>query len=499
MRTLLFSNQGLSPIHLGIELEIIESEIAKGNTIDFLFCKSNLQSCFFNASHNLLACSICESRTKVFYSKVGISNTSIHYLKNNHKSFSIPQINEMEDVFKLKYKGMDVGRGIAASYISTRRNYEFQKEDQEFISEMYQMCANVIDNLEELVEKLNPDQIYLFNGRFAEQNAIIEYCVANQLNYFTYERSSAKGKYKFFKNMLPHSLKFRGQELERLRKEASEDEIKEIGKTWFDKRQGGGEGVVKKFLSKQEKGSLPKSFDDSKENIAIFVASEDEHAAVKEHQSELFKTQNYAVNKIIEHFKNDTSIHFYLRVHPHLRNIESAQISEIKAMNFPNLTIIHAEEKIDSYHLMKSCDKTIAFGSATGIEACYLGKTSILFGHAYYESIDVCYHPATYEELYELIQKRDLPPKPKENCYIFGYYQNVIGIPYNKFQEGGKENSKYNGDTIKRIYPSTIGTMVRNLSQFEQWRKMNSLIFKQGLSTSNMFKLNSHVFNEKLK
>ena len=499
MKTLLFSNQGLSPQHLGIELEIIENEMAQGNQVSYLFCKSNLQSCFFNASHNLLACSICEARTRHFYSKIGVKKSDIHPIQNLNVSEECPVINQTSEIFDLRYKGYDIGRGIAASYISTRRNFDFDKTDQGFITEMYAMCANVIENLESKIQQINPDQVYLFNGRFAEQNAIIEVCEKHHLNYFTYERSSAKGKYKFFKNMLPHSLMHRGKELQRLKNEATKEEIKTIGKTWFEARQGGGDEKVKKFLSKQNQGALPVGFDAEKENIAIFVASEDEHAAVKEHQSELFKTQNFAINKMVKHFENNPKLHFYVRVHPHLRNIDSTQISELKAMNSPNLTVIHAEEKTDTYHLMKSCNKTIAFGSATGIEACYLGKPSILFGHAYYESIDVCYHPQSYEELYTLIESTNLEPKPKENTYIFGFYQNVIGIPFSKLKDGGKLNSKYDDEPIKRVYPKTITTLTRNMSQMNQWRKMNRLIFKEGLSLNNIFKLNSHVFNEKLK
>ena len=498
MKTLLFSNQGLSPSHLGIELEIIEKEITDGNEVKVLYCKSNLESCFFNASHNLLACSICEGRTKVFYNKINFPKNDLIPLRSLVSDFSGLEINNVDDIFNIKYKNYDIGRGIAASYISTRRNYQYKKEDFQFIKEMAIMCANMIENLENQIEEFHPGKIILFNGRFAEQNAIIEVCEEKKVDYYTFERSSAKGKYKYFKNMLPHSLKFRWKELNRIKKEAPEKDIKLIGSKWFDDRLGGGTGVVKKFLANQEKGELPQGFDATKENISIFVASEDEHAAVKEHQSDLFKSQNEAIRTLINHFAKDPSIHFYLRVHPNLRNIDSVQIREIEKFDFPNLTVIHANESIDSYELMNACNKTLAFGSATGIEACYMNKASVLFGHAYYESIDVCYWPKSYQELFEVIATKNLPPKPRENSYIFGYYQNVVGITYKNFKEGGKNNSFYNNEPIKRIYPKTLSILSRNLKDWSQWKKMNRLIFKEPLTKNNMFKLNSHVFNEKL-
>jgi hypothetical protein len=81
------------------------------------------------------------------------------------------------------------------------------------------MSANVIENLEAKIKELKPDQVHLFNDRFAEQNVIIEVCTKQKIDYYKYERISIKGKYKFFKNMLPHSLAHRGYELERLRQE----------------------------------------------------------------------------------------------------------------------------------------------------------------------------------------------------------------------------------------------------------------------------------------
>jgi len=74
----------------------------------------------------------------------------------------------------------------------------------------------------------------------------------------------------------------------------------------------------------------------------------------------------------------------------------------------------------------------------------------------------------------------------------------VVGIPYSKFIENGKNHSKFDNESIKRIYPKTLFILTRNLKNFSQWKKMNQLIFKEPLTRQNMFKLNSHVLNEKL-
>lgn len=499
MRTLLFSNQGLSPGHLGIELEILEEEIREGNEIKIIYCKSNLKSCFFNPNHNLLACSICESRSLHFYNKIRISSNQISPLVNTDIPFKTSKIESAQDLFDIEYKGYDIGRGIAASYISVRRNYAFDSEDQEFIAEMANMCVDVIENFESQIEAYQPDKVILFNGRFAEVNAVIEVCTKLGVDYFTFERSSAQGKYKYFKNMLPHSLTHRAVEMKRQWAEGKEPERSEIGEFWFENRITKKAPGMEKFLAKQTSGNLPKNFDESRENVSFFITSEDEHKAIKEHDFPHYKSQNEALTKIFEHFKSNPDIHFYLRVHPHLRNIKSLQTDEIAQMVYPNLTVLNAEDPVDTYELIRKSKRVVSFGSTTGLESTYLGIPSISFGSSYYRSIDCCYYPDSYDELFQLIADTNLVPKKKEETYKFSYYQSTIGIPYTKFDDKGKMESSYAGETMKRVYTNTIPILLRNIKDFGHWKKMNQLIFKEGLNFSNAFQLNSHVLNEKLK
>lgn len=498
MKTLLFSNQGLSPSHLGIELEIILQEIQSGNEIEVLYCRSNLDSCFFNSSHNILACSICEGRSSHFHSEIGLSPKQRKPLQKKVSSFSLPPITTMDDVENIRYKNLEIGRGIASSYISTRRNYEFNTEDVAFIQEMAIMCANVVENMESRISEFHPDQVILFNGRFAENNAVIEVCQKHGIAYYTFERSSAEGKYRLLKNALPHSISYAHQEIQGLWEKANPETRAEIGRQWFENRLKGGEELLQKFLAKQKKGTLPEGFDPKKQNIGIFVNSEDEFKLIKEYQFDGYRNQNEAIHKILSHFENNQDLFFYLRVHPHLRNIDSAQVREINEMNYSNVLIIHADEEIDTYELVRNCNRIVTFGSTVGIESTFLGKPSILFGNSFYRGINSVYTPQTYQELYDLIANKDLEPKPQENTLPYGFYQNTVGYPFTRFEEGGKKNSLFDSKPINRVYVETILIGLRNVSQFPQWLKMNKLILKEPLNRKTAFKLNSHLLKEKL-
>jgi hypothetical protein len=287
--------------------------------------------------------------------------------------------------------------------------------------------------------------------------------------------------------------------MERLWKEGQIGKREKIAKQWFDGRLNKNSEDMKKFLAKQKTGQLPANFNRSLENIAIFIASEDEHKAVKEHHFSAYSSQNEAINKIVNHFKNNSQIHFHLRIHPHLRNLDTAQVREILDMKYPNLTIIQAHEDIDTYELMKSCDKVLTFGSTTGIEATYHNKVSISFGNPYYKSLDCCYYPQDFSELYEFLSNSNLEPKLQESTYPFSYYQSMVGDPYEYFAYKGKVGSTFNAKEIKRFNQYSIPILMRNLKNWKQWSKMNKVIFKEPINFSNAFKLNSHMLNDKLK
>ena len=100
-----------------------------------------------------------------------------------------------------------------------------------------------------------------------------------------------------------------------------------------------------------------------------------------------------------------------------------------------NLTVIAATAPCSTYDLLDAAEKVIVFGSTMGVESAYWGKPTILLAGAFYHELDVCYAPATPEEIYPLIECRDLPPKSREGAIRYGYYilnRTLLAIP-NKY------------------------------------------------------------------
>lgn len=492
MKVLLYSNTGLAPIHLGIELENIENVIKAGHSLTILKCDNKLEGCYFNPCHNLIGCSICEARSDVFYKHLGIPKEDIFRMQNypQIESIKFPFFEKTTDLIEYEYDGINVGRGVASSIISLRRNHEISSHNEkDFIEFQLKMAVNVYLNFKDLIDKVEPDIIYLFNGRFAESFPIVEYARKRNINYKTIEVARSKHRYDVYDNNLPHDLEARFIKIEDSWSRGTPENRDKVAIDWFEKTRDGTKVIGTNFTKNQTQNALPGNFDPEKENIAIFNSSEDEMKVMKDRASHLYTSQNEAIEKVVGHFANNKDIHFYLRVHPNLGVVKNSQMDGILKMNFPNMTIIPPESNIDTYALVDKCDKTFTFGSSVGIEATYWGKPSILFGRTIYEQLDAVYFPKTYERLYDLILTKNLKPKEKKNSFKFAYYIASFGKPYTKFIYDGKFNSYFGNKKMKRFYPKTFYYLFKYLPNFKKWIKYNKIVRGKSFLKSNLMKL----------
>ena len=123
-----------------------------------------------------------------------------------------------------------------------------------------------------------------------------------------------------------------------------------------------------------------------------------------------------------------------MRIHPNLAQVEFAYHTALYDLPklYKNLTVIAATAPCSTYDLLDAAEKVIVFGSTMGVEAAYWGKPTILLAGAFYHELDVCYAPKTPEEIYPLIECKDLPPKARDGAIKYGYYilnHSLLAIP----------------------------------------------------------------------
>jgi hypothetical protein len=419
-----------------IMLDEVQSNLKQGKHVILIGCEGFSKYCDLNlmgSKYTCIACSHClKNAIKFLKGDFEYFNYNTFLSKNNYTIAFDKKINDFNEFKKLKYKHFDIGYAVASTYISAirNRNPAFTKAFKKIITSLYRHSAYIYDAAEVMINELRPEKILVYNGRLHISRPIFSLAKKYNIHVDIIEAMGGFGGKPFekikFKNSLPFDIKTNTVTINKDWESISDEENKNA-KSYFEKRKKGIETDDKVYVKKQTIGLLPKNFDCSKNNFAIFVSSDDEMAAIGEEWEWTYfgGSQLNAIEKILELFQDNKNYHFYLRIHPNLKDVRYKYHMDYHKLSdrYDNLTAIPAESSISTYALLDSCNKIISFGSTVGIEATYWRKPSILIGNALYMYLDATYNPQTEDELRKLLTDEKLEPKPVVGALKYGYYQ----------------------------------------------------------------------------
>lgn len=453
MKVLFVCFSSLVDYHFYTELEIIKKHINKKDIVDVLHCGGILDTCFFHKEKTLANCFHCIEKFKNNTSNIENIN-NVQFIKLN-KSFTLDEnliFKSINDLKKYKLYDIDFGMAVASSLISIIRDHDFDTlKHRDLILKSLKSSIKIFYAFKNHLKNNKPDLVYVFNGRFSETRPIVRLCQKENIPFYTHERGANIYKYELFENTLPHDFDYIFKEIDKYWNKDDKEKIS-ISENWIKDRISGVDTSWYSFIKNQDPNSLPTDINQKKRIITIFNSSEDEFAAIDEKiKMPFYNGQFDAIKSILEHFKENNSIHFYLRVHPNLINLNNTQTKEIellKSMNFNNLTIIEANSKVSTYSLITYSEKIITFGSTVGIEAVYLNKPSIMIGNALYESLNCVYMPKSEDEFLKLIENIDLKAHNRETALKYGYWESTHGYEFKYFKPENFSTGTFMGKKI---------------------------------------------------
>jgi len=439
MKVLFYSSYHATP-HIETELEIARRLMSEGHDVFFLQCRGELGMCYANPQHTKIGCKLCMSKVSRSYQRLNIPREKILSFPEVNidydKVYDREALNDVNSLKQLTYKGCDIGMAVASSLISFIRDHKPNLQHYSgFVDRGLRTAAFVYEAANKLLDELKPDEVYLFNGRFLEVRPFMRLCEAKSIRFYTHERGGVLSKYMLREGSIPHSLEKAAAEIEELWGNGG-PEKEQIGRKFFEDRKNRVVQGWHTFTHNQTWNKLPAGFDHNKMNIVLFNSSMDEYEGIAGFNSRIYKDDNDGIQKIVSSFLHDTSKHFYLRVHPNLKGLKNTQLKQIDeiAANYKNLTVIRAEEDIDTYGLMDHADKVLAFGSTMGMESVYWNKPVILLGRAFYECLNCLYIPASHDDVVEMINKTDLLPFNQHEALKYGYWLLSFGKPFNHYK-----------------------------------------------------------------
>lgn len=417
-------------------MEAANRHLNEGDNVLIITCGSQIGFCNENVLGCKPACLICkkaQSRRVKKWVPNGVDVKSIdNYITKEIEEFANQyQFNydSLEGLKEVLFEGVEIGYGAISSYVTYTRNIEPNIEAvRPYLDSLMRMEVRSILAFKEVINQFKPDLIIFHNGRFAHFKPIYGLAMIDNIDFVCTESITASdGSIQIdnIPNNIPHDFVCRGQIFKDFYEQNADDaKREEVARSFFENRRNAVFAGDTIYVKDQKKGKMPDGWKEDVENIVIFNSSEDEFFAIggKYRNVALFKTQLEGIKAIMEHYKNDTSKHFTLRVHPHLKGLPYHYHMGLYELNYPNLSVIPADSDVSSYSLMDAADKVITFGSTMGIESAYWMKPSICVGFAFYRTLDVVYSPETIDELWTLLDDKDLAPKNQDNCLPYGYF-----------------------------------------------------------------------------
>jgi hypothetical protein len=446
--------------HFETELELMKDHLESDDDVFTFVCNGELKTCFFNPYHERILCQYCRSRVKRGLALLNHKNHKIcKYPKINIDYSNIPDIFPNIDSLKqFSLQGISVGLAAASSLIS-RNNREHRLDTITFSSETNREIKNsyylsqIFDRY--IIPEIKPDLVYIFNGRISITAPVVDVCKKNNIRFNTHERGGQINSYWLIKDTIPHDVENVYREIEEVSGKLTNTEFNNIGSKFYIDRRNRVEQGWFSFTTAQRSNLLPQSLSESRTNIMIFNSTIEEFAAVKGWEKPLFLFEDEidALSTILDHYKDDRSKMFYLRVHPNLKGFNNTQTRQLKELSekFRNIELIAPESPIDSYSLLDKSDKVLTFGSTIGIEATYWNKPSIQLGMAFYNKTGSVYIPKTKEELYEMLDS-NLAPLDRNGAYKYGIWELSRGIVFKYFKQTSLISGTFEGKKIESSY-----------------------------------------------
>lgn len=443
MKTVLVYATGAHGCQEAAQIEEAIKYAIDGCNVVYVHCGSCLLGCFDNPLFSRTQCHICvrlqRSRIKKYLS--GYNNIQSYcideFIDDNIQkevdSYDYSYSNT-EDLKDKIFHAIPVGYGAMSTYTSLTRNIEaIHRADQKaYLQTILRSEILLTLALEKILSKYKFDLIVLHNGRYAQFKPVLGLAIREQIHYITTEFLIYNGGLvlkNHYENATPHSVQANTLKYYDVWNAASKGDKEAIARSFFENRRYGKFAGDTIYTKRQEYGKLPDDYNPNVRNIVLFNSSEDEFSAIDPEvdRFSFFPSQLEGIKTILDKYKEDSTIHFYLRIHPNLKDVPYSYHTDLKELDYPNLTVIDGYSPISSYSLLDIAEKVIVFGSTMGIESVYWGKPVICLAYALYEYLDVIYRPVSKENLWEMIDNPELPLKDQTKTLPYGYYYMTEG------------------------------------------------------------------------
>lgn len=450
MKVAVYSPYATVAPHFETELELVQRHLDAGDSVDYIVCRGGLANCDFNAARVPANCAGCSGRRSHGIEKLSGPVLVSELGSDSGRPPAWPVLLEREKLQAFRLGDFDIGFAVLSSVVSMVRDPEPDLEKlQPFVRAFLDSAWQTWTHARDYIAVERPDRVIVFNGRFANMRAVLRACQSAGVECAIHERGCDPGHFQLFFNHLPHDI---ARIAARMREHWAAGEgldREDAASRWFRGRRERSGTDWMSFVRDQLPGQLPDGWDSTRRNVAIFSSSDDEFVSISDSwRNRLYPTQLEGVRALASSLAGlDSSVHFWLRMHPNQGKADNATTRAMRGLQLANLTVLQPEATVDTYALMDACEKTVTFGSSTGIEAVWWNRPSVLLGPCYFQDFSGPYQATSHEMASQLVASH-LAPGPRADAAIYGYWFQTNGEPYRYFEPDGFFHGRFRGEVL---------------------------------------------------
>ena len=375
----------------------------------------------------------------------------------------LPQFSDLESLRTYRYKNYNAGVSALSSLISyTGHSRPCIQKNCQLLQKIILSGISTYEYCLEVIEQEKPDLIYLFNGRFANNRAVLDAAIESNVDFRIHERGADKTRY-IAGSFAPHNF----EKIRELMADAwinRHESAVEIAREFFLQCRSGEGQAWTSFLRYQQSGYINIKNHMSKRLIAYFSSSDDEFAAVGDLVKwDRWPDQLSAVRELIAVIRRQPALELVIRVHPHLAQKNPDDLKEWLELDLPqNAKVLGPLDPTDTYKLIDEADVVVTAGSTVGIEAVFWGTPSICLGPSLYSQLNAVHLPRDDGELSDMLLRQDLTVVP-ENALPYGYYMATFGESFSYYRPETLFRGRFMGVDLQR---SGVCGVVRRILSF---------------------------------
>ena len=407
---------------------------ANGIPVHYFICKAGMERCILGSDRDDVyvspPCELCTRQSRQVFS--GAPVTWLESRKYPELKAELQKLS-LQKLMSFEKEDLPLGFWAVNSLRWVLRRHHLMEDEPTLVFMRAFILGgwNIYQQFIQLIEKLDPQAVVVFNGMFYPEAAVRQACLEKKVRIITHEVGIqpmtaffTDGEATAYPLDIPPDFELTPKMNARL------DEY--LGKRF----KGDFTMAGIKFWPQIEQldETLKQIMVEYKKIVPIFTNVIFDTSQV--HANTIFPTMFDWLATVAKKVKQHPEILFILRAHPdegrkgkESRESVAQWVEKTSLDLLPNVVFIDSDEMVSSYELIKRSHFVMVYNSTIGLEAILMGKNVLTAAKARYTQIPTTIHPVSqvdYAEKLEFLLNGDQSSVPAEfirNARRFLYKQ----------------------------------------------------------------------------